>query len=104
MNEAQRSAESGDEGANLTVLLCLWIHGTAGEPEKPCGEVDVVEFTGERIRVEFIESVMREADSGDIMGYLGGLPTECWLDVTVRPFGGEDGWSFNVLDYKESDT
>ena len=103
MNEAQRSEESGDEGANLTVLLCLWIHGDAGEPEKPCNEVNVIEFTGNRIRIEFIESVMKEADSGDIMGYLEGLPTERWLDVSVKPTCEDDGqWSFNVTDYKES--
>lgn len=103
MSDQQNEAAKGSE-SSTNVLLCLWIHGTAGEPEKPCNEVNVIEFTGSRIRVEFIENVMKEADSGDIMGYLGGLPTECWLDVNVRPTSEDDGgYGFTVIDYKESD-
>ncbi len=97
-----KSNDAGSE-SGLNAWLCLWIHGTAGETEKPCDEVDVIQFTGSRIPIEFIESVMKEVDDMTIISHLEDLPTERWLDVMVKPVSEEDGWSFSVIDYKERD-
>jgi len=104
-NHAVSDQIKKDTGVSESALsdllyLTLWIHGTAGSPDKPCNEVDVIEFTGARIRVEFIEFVMN-LDGVDIMVLLKGLPTENWLSVQVLPFNEDDGsWSFEVKNYE----
>jgi len=84
------------------VILCLWIHGLDSNPKEPCGEVDTIEFSGERIRVEFIEYVTKSGEDGSLIESLRDLPTEIWLDVRVQPSCDEGDWYFNVIDYNIS--
>ena len=85
------------------VVICLWVHGKAGDIDIPCGDVSVIELSGKSIRIEFIKAVMEMEDEGYLINYLDGLPTERWLDVSVTPLYDEDFyWVFNVVSYEES--
>ncbi len=91
-NVQHKTSDCSESALNDLLYLTLWIHGTAGE-------VDIIEFTGSKIMVEFIDFVMNVSGE-DIMPLLKGLPAEEWLTVQVYPFCEDDGkWSFEVKNF-----
>lgn len=64
--------------------LTVWIHGTVEAEEKPCGEVDILNFSGYKIDTDFI-SWLLGLSGEDLVILLAGLPTEQWLRVEVYP-------------------
>lgn len=84
------------------ISMTIWKHGTAGDVKTPCGEVDIIQFSGENIKVDFIEDILKQSENGDLLCYLEKLPCEEWLDIDVTPHAGDDGWFFVVKAFKPS--
>lgn len=83
------------------MFLTIWVHGTAGDTETPCGEVDVTEITGERIHCSILELLMDNKLPSVKMDWFGDLPTERALCVEVKDVSDEDGINLQVVGYFE---
>ena len=83
--------------------LALWVHGTAGNEEEPCGEVEIFDVSGEKIRKEILQELV--GDSHLLRAeWFGDLPTERGLEVDCyeeqESLDGE-GLCLTISSYKE---
>ena len=77
----------------------LWNHGTAGDHETPCGEVDIFSISGELIPFEILRELCSEDSGSPKNDWFGELPTERALSVHVLDVSGSDGFNLRVVDY-----
>ena len=66
------------------MFLSLWVHGTCGEADKPCGEIDIFAVSGEKIGSDVLKILVSDRDSSVKMDWFGELPTERALTVEVE--------------------
>jgi hypothetical protein len=81
------------------IFIELWNHGTAGDIEMPCGEVDVFNVSGERIGSEILKELMNDKPLSLKVDWFGGLPTEQALLVEVKNESNEDGLHLDVVGF-----
>ena len=74
-----------------TVVIKFWNHGTYGEPEKPCGEIDIFEICG-AFHINHI-NYMKSSKFIECVDYVN-LPTEQVLVAEGVFCEGEDGEVF----------
>ena len=83
------------------MIISLWVHGTAGNVDTPCGEVDVFEVSGEKIHSTILKKLIDYESNAYRMDWFGDLPTERALLVTVDDISDEDGINLEVVGYSE---
>lgn len=91
-----------------SIFLELWVHGTAGSPEKPCGEVDVFSVSGGKISADILKVLVSDkipSLKGDwFLGLEGfSLPTEKCLLVEVKDVSTGDGLWLDVMAWSYCD-
>ena len=85
--------------------LALWVHGTAGNEEESCGEVEVFDVSGEKIRNEILQELV--GDNHSLRHeWFGSLPTERALLVDCyeeqESLDGDGLW-LTINSFKELD-
>lgn len=83
------------------MFISLWVHGTAGDVDTPCGEVDIFNISGERIQETILKELVSDKLPSLKMDWFGELPTERALLVEAKDISDEDGLNLEVLDYFE---
>lgn len=83
------------------MFLTIWVHGTAGDKESPCGEVAIIDVTGEKIHCSVLEILLSDELPSVKMDWFGDLPTERPLVVDVKDISDEDGVNLEVVGYFE---
>ena len=83
------------------MFISIWVHGTAGNVDIPCGEVDVFEVTGEKIHETILRALMDESLPSLKMDWFGELPTERVLLVEAVDTSSEDGVNIDIIDWFE---
>lgn len=87
------------------VKLNIWNHGSAENPEAPCGEVCIFKVSGVDIPISFIESItdkQSELAQEDLATCLGVMPTEIEIKVSIKNIEYiDDGWYFEVDSFEE---
>ena len=83
------------------MFLSIWVHGTAGNVDVPCGEVDVFSVSGEKIYIDILNILVDETIPSYKMDWFGHLPTERALMVEAKDVSDEDGIQLEVIGYFE---
>ena len=83
------------------MFISLWVHGTAGNVDEPCGEVDVFEISGEKIHSTILERLINYESNPERMEWFGNLPTEKALLVDAKDVSDEDVIKLEVIGYFE---
>lgn len=88
------------------IKIELWNHGSVDNEDNPCGEVEIFNISGERIRKELLQELVNDKADSLRHQWFGDLPTERALLVDCyeeqESIDG-DGLHLTVNNYIELD-
>ena len=86
------------------ITLELWNHGTAGNTEKPCGEVSIFTITGECVDFAILSDLTKHGPESLAVETFGELPTEKALKVWADVSREDDGIALIIASFEGLDS